>query len=676
MKNFRAPAVPLITVDPFFNVWSFADRLYDDTPRHWTGRQHFLTGIVTVDGKHLKFMGKLNPDSTRYRTEPQIIEQTSVEILPMTTKYVFENEQIMLSVDFMTPLLLDDLDLMSRPISYISYTVRSKDGKKHDIEMYIDVSCQLCVNSPDQTVVLDKTDFSVCACSGTDNMLKRSGDDHCIEWGTLHLIADGFDTFFMDVDNKAAKFCDAYDKGFSTVKYPKITKPADGLPALCCQKHYEAAKDVSDFICIGYDDIKSIQYFGENIDAYWRRGGMTFRQAAKLAVKEYEAVTARVRKFEIELMEKARRISDKYEQIVSLAYRQAIAAHKLTWHDGQIQFLSKENYSNGCIGTVDVTYPSIPLFLIYNPTLIEGMLNPIFKMCSLGLWKYEFAPHDVGQYPLANMQVYGIGDKYLKRFFEKKMHEKGVTLEEFEKTYQMPIEECGNMLLCVAALCAAKKDYSYAEKNFDILDSWANYIIKCGFDPENQLCTDDFAGHLAHNCNLSVKAIEAIAAWSAVTKKLGHAKKSKLYRDTAQQFAEQWQRSADAGDHYKLAFDGNESSWSLKYNMVWDRLLSLDVFDKSIADKEVEFYLRHANRFGIPLDSRSDYTKSDWQMWTTVLTDNKEYLNAVVDRMYDMLEATRDRVPFTDWYFTSWPYMRGFQNRSVQGGLFINLLSL
>lgn len=674
MKNFRAPAVPLITVDPFFNVWSFADKLYDDTPRHWTGQRHFLTGIITLDGENLKFMGMMNPDSSRYRTEPCVIEQKSVEILPMTTKYVFENEKITLSVDFMTPLIPTDLDLMSRPISYISYNIKSKDGRAHDVKMYIDVSCELCVNTPDQTVFLDRTDYSLTASSGTDNMLARSGDDHRIEWGTLHLIAPDFDTFFIDASNKETKFKAAYEKPYKTIKCNKITKPRDGWTALACEKAYGDVKEASGFVCIGYDDIKSIQYFGENIEAYWRRNGAEFKDIAALAVKDHKDISARVRDFENDLIAKARKISDKYEQIVSLAFRQAIAAHKLTWHDGEIQFFSKENYSNGCIGTVDVTYPSIPLFLIYNPELVKGMLNPIFKLCSLGMWKYEFAPHDVGQYPIANMQVYGIGEKYFKRFLDRKMYEKGITLEKQEELYQMPIEECGNMLLCVAAVCAAEKDLSYAEKHADILNSWADYLVKCGFDPANQLCTDDFAGHLAHNCNLSVKAIEALAAWSQILQKLGNSAKAAFYRIKAEEFAGNWKKAADAKDHYKLAFDQDGQSWSLKYNMVWDKLLNLNVFDREIAEKEVAYYLTKINPYGVPLDVRSDYTKSDWQMWTTVLTDNREYLDAVVDAMYSMLENTRDRVPFTDWYFTSCPYMRGFQNRTVQGGLFINLL--
>ena len=108
---------------------------------------------------------------------------------------------------------------------------------------------------------------------------------------------------------------------------------------------------------------------------------------------------------ERDLLERAGKISSRYADIVSLAYRQAIAAHKLTWDGGEIQFLSKECFSNGCIGTLDVTYPSIPLFLLYNPELVEGMLNPLFKYAASPNWPYAFAPHVVGQYPIANGQV-------------------------------------------------------------------------------------------------------------------------------------------------------------------------------------------------------------------------------------------------------------------------------
>ena len=326
--------------------------------------------------------------------------------------------------------------------------------------------------------------------------------------------------------------------------------------------------------------------------------------------------------------------------------------------DGEIRFFSKECYSNGCIGTVDVTYPSIPLYLKYQPKLVEGMIDPIFHYAAGDDWKFPYAPHDVGQYPLANGQVYG---------YDRKTR----VMQDY---YQMPVEECGNMILCVAALCKAENSLEYAKKHKEVLNGWTDYLISVGWDPENQLCTDDFAGHLAHNCNLSVKGILGIAAWAELLRGLGETEKADSYRKTALSLAETWKEKAFDGDHYRLTFDG-EGSWSLKYNLIWDKLLDLRIFDPKIAKMEVAYYLTRMNPYGIPLDSRCDYTKSDWEMWTVVLDDNEEYRKQIIHTMWKALCSLDRRAPFPDWYHTETPKAEGFQNRTVQGGLFILLLN-
>ena len=108
--------------------------------------------------------------------------------------------------------------------------------------------------------------------------------------------------------------------------------------------------------------------------------------------------------------------------------------------------------------------------------------------------------------------------------------------------------------------------------------------------------------------------------------------------------------------------------------MVWDNLLELNLFSPQIKKDEIAYYKKRIHAYGLPLDNRSDYTKSDWQLWSTVLTDDPEYFHLIIDRMWAFLQQTPDRIPFTDWYFTTKPFSRGFQNRTVQGGLFINLL--
>jgi len=677
-KTFRAPAVPLITHDPMFSVWSFADRLTDDETRHWDGVRKYMVGILTVDGVVYEFMGSVNPDNSRYISGYRKLPQTGCDIRPMTTTYTFENELLTMELVFTSPLLLNDLMLLSRPISYVSYKITPKDAEKHDIHVHFGFSGEFCVNETTQKVHVGVTNYSIYFSSGTDNMLKRAGDDHRIEWGSFHVIAPDYLQSAMSLRSWQQKINLEYGNKLFPINQMTAQGPNRELkgpekyevyeqtpvhpyyPTICIRKNYVMEGQViSDHIALGYDDVKSIQYFGENIDAYWRKDGDDFGKIMYKAIHEYEDVLEKVKVFEDDLLEKARKISDKYADIISLNYRLAIAGHKLTWHSGEIQFFSKENYSNGCIATVDVTYPSVPLFLIYAPELVEGMLNPVFKLIDKGLWNYEFAPHDVGTYPLANGQIYGYSFRH--RSYRHPIES------------QMPVEECGNMLLCVAAACFAKKDMGYFLLHKDVLKQWADYLVKIGYNPDNQLCTDDFAGHLAHNCNLSVKAICGLGAYAKMLAEVGEKEAAACYRAEAEKMAKQWEEAAFDGNHYRLAFD-QPGTWSLKYNMVWDKLFSLDLFPQKVYDLELAWYKKQACRYGIPLDSRCDNTKTDWQMWSTMLFGDKEYTDLVVDRMWDFLCETPDRVPFSDLNYVSQPIMRAFQARTVQAGLFINLL--
>lgn len=672
-KLTRVPAVPLITHDPMFSIWSFADKLTDDTTRHWDGIRKHMFGLLTIDNVIYNFMGTVATDEY-YHPGYRKMEQTGCVIRPMTTIYTFENELVSLELKFTSPLLLNDLDVLSRPITYISYTITPKDDKPHNIDLHFGFTGEFCVDRNDQQVFVSRTPHSLYFSSGTERMLRRSGDGHRIEWGEFHVIAPDFRArvsalrYYIQHLRERYSSMDAYNNTLGTLRdlgpgayemFEKATVYPD-YPTIAIRKSFTATGSaIEGHIAVGYNDIKSVQYFGENIEAYWRRNGDTFDDIVTKSIREYDDIMQRVKDFEEDLLAKARTVSTQYADLLSLSYRQTIAAHKLTWHNGQLQFFSKENYSNGCMATVDVTYPSIPLFLLYAPELVEGMLNPIFKLVEKGLWDYPFAPHDVGTYPLANGQAYGFTLMYAR---------------ETDPLYkQMPVEECGNMILCVAALCAAKKDYGYFNAHYPILKQWADYLADVGYDPENQLCTDDFAGHLAHNCNLSLKAICGLAAFAQMMHSSGM--DGSAYRQFAEDMAARWEREALDGDHYKLAFD-QAGTWSIKYNLVWDKVLKLDLFSQQVYALELAYYKTKCNPYGLPLDSRSDYTKTDWQMWATAIFDDPEFTGMIVSRMHRFLQDSPDRVPFSDWIFTSYPKMRGFQARSVQGGLFINLLTL
>jgi hypothetical protein len=338
-----------------------------------------------------------------------------------------------------------------------------------------------------------------------------------------------------------------------------------------------------------------------------------------------------------------------------LAYRQTLAAHGLVADiDGTPMMFPKENFSNGCIATVDVIYPSAPFFLLLNPHLLEAQLKPVFEYAALARWKWPFAPHDLGQYPLADGQVYGGGER---------------TEED-----QMPIEESGNLLILAAALGQAEGDWHFAREYWPLLTKWADYVLEKGLDPENQLSTDDFAGHLAHNANLSIKAIDGLGAYAKMARALGKADVADSYAAKAKAMAAKWQSMDRDGDHYKLAFD-KPGTWSQKYNLVWDDLLDLKLFDPQIKRTELAFYQTKLNRFGLPLDVRKTYTKLDWEIWTATMADSQEQFQAFMTPIITWVNQTPTRVPLTDWYDTISGKQIGFQARSVVGGVYIKALA-
>jgi hypothetical protein len=656
LAPLRPPAVPLVTHDPYFSVWSFSDNLNADWPRHWTGAINAMCAMVRVDGKAYLMAG--NP---RMTVPP--LKQTSVTVLPTRTIYTFEGAGMAFTLTFLTPALPHDLDVLSRPVTYITCSAKAADGGAHGVQFYLDVTGEWVVDKPEQEVAWDRPKIEGLTTlrigSKDQKVLSRTGDNLRIEWGHLFLASPANSPAVIASDEAVrGNFVrDGSLPGKDDDRQPRAVRDQWPVMATVLDLGIVKQEAAAKHLMIAYDDEFSIEYMKKQLRPWWKRDGMTSEAMLTAADKDYEKLAAASGKFDDELMADLRTVGgEKYARLCALAYRQCLAAHKIVAsEDGKTPLVfSKENFSNGCIDTVDVTYPSSPFFLLFNPTLLKGQLSPILDYASSPRWKFPFAPHDLGQYPKANGQVYGGGERNEKN--------------------QMPVEESGNMLIMLAALAQIEGNADYAGKYWPILQKWAAYLNDKGLDPENQLCTDDFAGHLAHNTNLSLKAIIAINGYAKLAEMLGKKDEAEKYHKAAQEMAAKWQTMAADGDHYKLTFD-KEGTWSQKYNLVWDKLLHYDLFPKEVAAKEIAYYKTKLNKFGLPLDNRKDYTKLDWIVWTATLANNEDDFQAIIAPSYDWLNQTTSRVPMTDWYNTVSGKQQGFQARSVVGGVFIKMLA-
>jgi hypothetical protein len=681
-KTGRAPATPLIVHDPFMSVWSITDQLTDSWPTHWTGQNQSMCGMVRIDGTAYRFMGL----TTRSGQAVPAMRQTRREVGVLDTTYAFEAGGVELVLTFTTPSLPDDLEVMARPVSYVDLSFRAIDGSEHLVEAYLDWSTNWAIGVAERPVVWGRHRAGLVEAmfvgAAEQQPLNRSGDEVQIDWGYLLVSAEpGSDT--------ASAFGDALTLREGFAGTGQIEERDDvragrplGMPAIGHRgpnlradgihqdrQNYNVSAwsmptrplgmDAQEWhLVVGYDQVFSIEYFRRQLRPFWSRNGLSAIGLVEAAWRDRNRLCARARSFGADLLNKLNGAGgDVYARIGLLAFRQTLGGHALVADtSGKLLYFSKENGSNGCLGTVDLTYPSAPFFLYLAPELLEAQMRPICEYAAGGRWPYPYAPHDVGQFPLANGQVYGGG--------------------ELTERNQMPYEESGNMLILAAALAEETGSDAFVREFWPLLETWAGYLANSGIDPDNQLCTDDFAGHLPHNANLSLKAIIGLGAYGLLCRRLGKSDEAERFAAIARKWAGEWAGLAGDGEGYRLAFD-QPGTWSQKYNLIWDRILGLGLFPAEIADREVAHYRTRANRFGMPLDNRAQYTKLDWLVWSACLTGRQDDFDAMLAPLANWLEGTPDRVPLSDWFDTETGKqigVGGFRARPVVGGVFIKLL--
>jgi len=668
-NTLRPPSVPLIVADPYFSIWSPGSRLADSDTTHWTGISQSLASLIRIDGRSYRLMG------TR-PTDIPALPQIGLEVTPTRSIYSFEGEGIRLILTFMTPMIPSDLDVFSRPVTYLTWAVNSTDSKKHSVSLYYDNTAEPVVNTPDEIIVWsrEKVDNLSLEKLGTQAqpILAKSGDDLRINWGYLYVaVIDGEGVFETVTEASRAQREFAQTGAVANSYDTRMPRAVDDhMPAVAITFRILAvgAVPIERHILLAYDEIYSVELLHRRLRPYWRRNGDRPEDLLRKAAAEYSSLEKRCKSFDELVQKDLTKVGGaKYASLGALAYRAALAANGLAADvDGRPLFFTKENFSDGSISTPDVIYPESPLLLLFSPELMRASLEPVFQYASSGRWYFPFAPAQLGTYPLANGQTYGGG-------------------ETSEKD-QQPVEESANMLIMTAALVKVGGASSITDKYWTVLSGWADYIRKNGLDPVKQLCTDDFAGPIAHNANLSLKAIEALAAYSYLSKVKGDDKTSADYLETAQNYASNWIKMADDTEHTRLAFD-QPGTWSQKYNLVWDRILEFNLFPREVARKEVGLYKQKSTPFGFPLDSQHSYTKLDWETWSASLADSPSDFDGLMVPVYNFVDRTPNLIPLTDWYDTAdgkamnWKdgsgtdREMGFHARPVVGAVFIRVLS-
>jgi hypothetical protein len=657
----RPPAVPLAVRSPYLSTWLAADTLPGTWPTFWTGRITAMGGLCTIDGVPFLFMGApAIPNRSSFATMRQI----SLKTTATKSEFVLRAAGVELTVTFLSPVEPGDLRRQSLPLSYISATARSVDGGNHKVAVYVDISGEWASADTGRLITWDETRYaggasniiSLTYTQTNPQVLVENGDT--AEWGTIVLSSEDKPGLTWQIGADADTRTQVSDHGvlLNTQDTNKPRAISDHWPVFAFNMDLGTvgSQPTRPFVVsVGHVREPAVSYLTEQLAPLWKTYFATWQAMVGAFHGDFGPAVQRAAALDAKIKADATKAGGPaYAALCAIALRQAYAGTELVSRNGQPWAFLKEISSDGNVSTIDVTYPCMPVFLYADPGYLGLILAPILDYVENHAYPKPFAPHDLGShYPNAAGHLDGTGEE------------------------DMPVEESANMLIMTGAYLAripSAQRSAFATAHYPILKQWADYLVANALDPNLQNQTDDFTGFIAHSVNLALKGIVGIGAFSQIATLAGKAADATSYLATAKSYIGQWQTKATdvSGQHLKLAYD-QDGTWSLKYNGYADRVLKTGLVPASVAAEEAAWYLQRQASYGIPLDIRHQYTKSDWEMWTAAwLKDHQATRDALINGLYNFANTCGQRVPMTDWYDTATNRQVGFQARPVVGGFF------
>ena len=655
----RPPATPLIVRQPYVSTWQDADALPGHWPAFWAGGTRAMTGIARIDGSPYVFMG--DPHTGDQPLAPSMT-QTALDVTPTQSRYTLQAGGVSVSVNFLSPVEPDDLRRQSIPLSYIFAQAHSADGKPHTVSLYFDISGEWAHND-NKTLITwrggkitgGKEALTAFTIEPSDpHVLGETGDYPT--WGqAVFATAAGPGVTAQagpDADVRAAGA--AAGRLDDTVDRDRPRAINDHWPVFAFDfdlGRVGKGKGKPVVLALGHVRDPAVSDQGQPVPPLWKAYWPDWEHMLSFFYDDADTERDHADRLDKRVTADATKAGGpKYAALCTLALRQAFGATELVGTLDKPWMFMKEISSDGNISTVDVVYPSFPVFLYANPHLLRLQLDPLFDYAESGKWTQPFAEHDIGaSYPNANGHNDGGGEN-------------------------MPVEESANMLIMAAAYLRytpKSEAAAYARAHYKVLKQWADYEVQNGLDPAFQNQTDDFTGPIKSSANLALKGILGVGAMGQIAGDAGNKEDAAQYAAAARDMIGKWAQLAQSktGDHLTLAY-GQDDTWSLKYNAFPDKVLGLNLVPKSVLQEEAKYYLSHLNEFGVPLDNRHTYTKADWELWTAASTDDAKLRQAFVDTIYKFADTSRARDPFTDWYDTVSGQKNGFQARPVIGGIF------
>ncbi|EST06759.1 protein of unknown function DUF1793 [Kalmanozyma brasiliensis GHG001] len=708
------PSFPLAVRSPYLNAWLPSGSNLASTPPNRVGNGGYLAGQWTsfwtssygADGDYrLGWSGYIRIDNVTYEWMGNgfgtlvraglAATQLRAEYTATRTMFAFEADKVKFNVTFLTPITPDDYVRQSLPLSYLHVELDKSTIKNRSIQLYTDIDERWVTGHdydfadwPYDQQYYEKNDTSVFFITRKHPEVYTEFRQRA-EWGNATYAARNHTGLTSRNNNNVVVHTEFIDHGKLSFDHGPVGGPDNSFAFAVDFDAKHAAKDALfavghmrtpyvNYIRAKHPGSNSTKSYQEDRYGYWQtQFGDSLQDAVAFFINDFDSALEKAKKFDRQVLEDSRaavgggEVGDKYAAITQLSVRQAFATFEITvskdskgrYNTSDTLLFLKEISSNGDMSTVDVIFPLFPILSYANPDMLRDLMLPIFEYTESGLYPNKWCVHDLGTYPNA----FGYNDG---------------------NDEPMQVEESGNMIwmtLHWAQLVGKSKAKPFLNDHYAIMKQWTQYLVDDSLIPAEQLSTDDFAGTLANQTDLAIKGIAAIAAMGKIADLLGHTKDARSYANISSSYIKLWQDYAISHDasHTKLAYQA-DASWGTVYNLLADRMLDLNLVPRAVYKIQDAWYPRVAEQYGVPLDSRHKWTKTDWEMFAAAASDDPATHKLFIELLYRFIDDGKTDAPFTDLMesttgdFPKWPHdpLIHFLARPVVGGHFAFLAKM
>ncbi|KAI0040747.1 hypothetical protein FA95DRAFT_1566133 [Auriscalpium vulgare] len=640
-QSFADPLtwIPLAARTPYLNYWS-ALAPGASSPPPASGQSSYpppdgaiWRGIAIVDGVSYTWLG--DPVTASSSATSAI---TKVEVTPTRTVATMDAGAMELTVTFLSPIEPGDWVRQSIPFAYVSVEAQSLDGAPHSVQLYSAIGADWSSRDPATTFVwtrtIGPTSVSLSTTLHTPSYFVEDNDG-LPQWGTVFYATSADEQATYKIGNcTEAEALFENSKSLDNSVYNTTTTVASVGENTCFAMAHDLGNITvtprSIFWALGNYRDAAVQYNDLNRQTQTRslylsaNSSLLANSMAGLVdfvVSDFPSALIRATQLDNSIMNTAFKVSPAYADLISIATRQAYAATELTiakgsdgsWNQSDVMMFMKNTGGDNSnrVNAVRTLYPSFPIFMFIDATLGAPLLEPLLRFQSSSNYSNGYAALDAGpSYPTATPS---------------------------NEPHQYGVEETGSMLVMAYAHLRASNDSSLVERYYPLLKTWSDYLVANTLFTQNQLSAD---GDTASNqTNLALKGIVAIAAMSRISSALNEPSDSAYYSSTASSFASQWTRLALGPDKHMLAVYGDQSSWTLGYNLFLDRWLGTNLLDPSIYEAHTTFLggllasdTNSSFEFGIPTNNLKPALTSQtaWNLFSAAMVTTSDVRDRII----------------------------------------------